>query len=80
MCLFKQIFRLVLPIPLLFAFLWSSTSFAESLGDSVPKGNEVKDPYLEKLFAPEFPFETIKNNRSKRRREICGYKGERKCD
>jgi hypothetical protein len=60
MCLFKQIFRLVLTIPLFFAFLWGSTSFAESLGDSVPKGDEVKDPHLEKLFAPEFPFETIR--------------------
>ena len=59
-CLLKQIFRLVLIFLMLFAFHWGSTTFAESLGDSVPKGDEVKDLYLEKLFAPEFSFETIK--------------------
>ena len=69
MCLLKQIFQLVLTFPLFFAYLWGSASFAESLGDSVPKGDEVKDPYLEKLFAPEFPFETIK---------IIAAKGEEK--
>lgn len=26
----------------------------------VPTGKEIKDPYLEKLFAPEFPFESIR--------------------
>jgi hypothetical protein len=67
--LLKRIFRLVLTIPLLFAFLWGSASFAESPDDSVPKGDEVKDPYLEKLFAPEFSFETIR---------IIAAKGEEK--
>ncbi len=58
MCWLKQIFRRALTILLLLAFLWGGTSFAESLGDSVPKGDEVKDPNLEKLFAPEFQFVT----------------------
>lgn len=26
----------------------------------VPKGTEIKDPYLEQLFAPEFPYEWVK--------------------
>jgi hypothetical protein len=30
------------------------------LGDPVPKGKEIKDPYLEQLFAPDFPYESIK--------------------
>jgi len=60
MWLLKEIFRLFLTFPLIFAFLWGSNSFPESLGDSVPKGDEVKDPYLVKLFAPEFPFESIR--------------------
>lgn len=28
-------------------------------GTSIPKGKEIKDPYLEKLFVPEFPYESI---------------------
>jgi len=28
--------------------------------DLVPKGTQLKDPYLKKLFEPEFPFESIK--------------------
>ena len=56
----KQIIQSALTVPLVLAFLWGTTSFAESFGDSVPKGDEVRDPYLEKLFSPEFPFETIK--------------------
>ena len=30
------------------------------LGDSVPKGKESRDSYLEKLFAPEFSYESIR--------------------
>ena len=30
------------------------------LGDSIPKGKEIKDPYLEKLYAPEFPYESVR--------------------
>jgi hypothetical protein len=30
------------------------------LWGDVPTGKEIKDPYLEKLFAPEFPFESIR--------------------
>jgi hypothetical protein len=59
-CLLKQVFRVILTFCLLFAFLWSNSSFAELYGDSVPKGKEAKNPFLEKLFAPEFPFESIK--------------------
>lgn len=29
-------------------------------GNSVPKGKEIRDSYLEELFAPEFPYESIK--------------------
>jgi len=47
-------------LPVFFAFIWGNTSFAESFGDSIPKGDETRDPYLEKLFAQEFQFETIR--------------------
>lgn len=59
-CSPKQISRLALIIIPLFGCLWVSISSAESLSDPVPKGDEVKDHYLEKLFVPEFQFETIR--------------------
>lgn len=59
-CLLKQIFLVDLALLLFFGFLWSSSSCAELHRDSIPKGKEIKDAYLEKLFAPEFPFESIK--------------------
>lgn len=35
-------------------------AYAGLFGGSIPKGIEVKDSYLEQLFAPEFPYESIK--------------------
>ncbi len=58
MCLLKPVLLTFLSV--FFASIWGNTSFAESFGDSVPKGDEIRDPYLEKLFAPEFQFETIR--------------------
>jgi hypothetical protein len=36
-----------------------SIAHAGLFGSSVPKGKEIKNPYLEKLFAPEFPYESL---------------------
>jgi len=41
-------------------FLPHGKSHAALFGGYVPEGKEIKDPYLEKLFAPEFPYESIK--------------------
>jgi hypothetical protein len=41
-------------------FLFHEKSYAGIFGDNVPEGKEIKDPYLEKLFAPEFPYDSIK--------------------
>lgn len=35
-------------------------SHAGLFKNTVPTGKEIKDPYLEQLFAPEFPYENIK--------------------
>jgi hypothetical protein len=41
-------------------FLFQEKSYAGLFGDNVPEGKEIKDSYLEQLFAPEFPYESIK--------------------
>lgn len=33
---------------------------ASFISDDIPTGKEIKDPYLEQLFAPEFLFESVK--------------------
>jgi len=38
----------------------SCKSQAGLFNEPIPKGKEIKDPYLEQLFAPEFPYESIK--------------------
>jgi hypothetical protein len=43
-----------------FQILGFGIANAGLLGSSVPKGKEIRDPYLEKLFAPELPYESIK--------------------
>jgi hypothetical protein len=35
-------------------------SMAGLFGPSLPKGREVEDPYLARLFEPDFPYESIK--------------------
>ena len=49
----------VLAGPVLCLFL-AQPSGAGLFGPSLPKGNEVEDPYLVQLFVPEFPYESIK--------------------
>jgi len=46
----------IVPIQL----LGLTPAYAGLFGSSVPKGKEIKDSYLEQLFAPEFPYESIK--------------------
>lgn len=45
---------------LMFVFVLTSGSHAGLLKSTIPTGKEIKDPYLEQLFAPEFPYESIK--------------------
>lgn len=39
---------------------YSFNSHAGLFKNLVPTGKEIKDPYLEQLFAPEFPYESVK--------------------
>jgi hypothetical protein len=53
--------KVIATVNCLFILILScSVAQAGLFGDSVPKGKEIKDPYLEQLFAPEFPYESIK--------------------
>lgn len=45
---------------LILFFISASTSHAALFKNTVPTGKEIKDAYLEQLFAPEFPYELIK--------------------
>lgn len=45
---------------LISVFALTSGSHAGLLKNTVPTGKEIKDPYLEQLFAPEFPYESVK--------------------
>lgn len=45
---------------LLIVILSSCDSHAGLFKNNIPTGKEIKDPYLEQLFAPEFPFESVK--------------------
>lgn len=44
----------------LFAVLPPADCHAGFFSDPIPEGTEIKEPYLEGLFAPEFPYEWIK--------------------
>lgn len=55
----KNIFSVILTLSILL-FLLLGKSRAGLFEGYVPEGKEIKDPYLEKLFAPEFPYESIK--------------------
>ncbi len=57
----KLIFSIFLILNLTFLlFLFQEKSHAGLFGDDVPEGKEIKDPYIEKLFAPQYPYEWIK--------------------
>jgi hypothetical protein len=57
----KKIFSIFLSLSLSFLiFLFHEKSYAGLFGGYVPEGKEIKDPYLEKLFAPEFSNESIR--------------------
>ncbi|MEW6110435.1 MAG: hypothetical protein AB1632_14920 [Nitrospirota bacterium] len=56
----KKIKLMILSLALMFVFSISCDSQGGLFKDSVPTGKEIKESYLEKLFAPEFPFESIK--------------------
>lgn len=45
---------------LIIVFVLTSGSYAGLFKNTVPTGKEIKDPYLEQLFAPEFPYESVK--------------------
>ncbi len=57
----KKIFSIILSLSVsILLFLSQEKSYAGLFGDKVPEGEEIKDPYIEQLFAPEFPYESIK--------------------
>jgi len=57
----KRMFSIFLSFGLfILLFLFHEKSFAGLFGGYVPEGKEIKEPYLEKLFAPEYPYEWVK--------------------
>jgi len=57
----KKILSIFLSLSLFFLLLLlHEKSYAGLFGDNVPEGKQIKDPYLEKLFAPEYPYEWVK--------------------
>ncbi len=57
----KRMFSVYLGLSLSISLLlFQGRSHAGLFGGYVPEGKETKDPYLEKLFAPDFPYESIK--------------------
>jgi len=47
-------------VGLVFFLVLSRSSMAGLLGPSLPKGREVEDPYLARLFEPDFPYEWMR--------------------
>ena len=56
----RKIFSIILSFLVVLLLLFHENAYAGLFGSSVPKGQEIKDPYLEKLFVPEFPYESLK--------------------
>ena len=57
----KKMFSIFLSFSLsILLFLFHQKSFAGLFGGYVPEGKEIKDAYLEQLFAPEYPYEWVK--------------------
>jgi hypothetical protein len=57
----RMIFQAFLSFSLfILLFLFHEVSQARLFGGDVPEGKEIKEPYLEKLFAPEYPYEWVK--------------------
>jgi hypothetical protein len=75
----RKIFSIFLSLSLSFLlFLFHEKSFAGLFGDNVPEGKEIKDPYLEQLFAPEFPYESVKVIETKEGKRYVLAKGKEK--
>jgi hypothetical protein len=75
----KKTFSVFLSLSLFFLlFLFNAKSFAGLFGGYVPEGKEIKDPYLEELFAPEFPYESIKIIATKEGKRYVVVKGKEK--
>lgn len=56
-------------------FVLISGSYAGLFKSTVPKGKEIKDPYLEQLFAPDFPYESVKVIETKEEKRYVIIKG-----
>jgi hypothetical protein len=57
----RKIFSIYLSLSLsILFFLLHGRGYAGLFGDSIPEGKEIKDPYIEQLFAPEYPYEWVK--------------------
>lgn len=75
----KKIFSIFLSLSLSFLFfLFHEKSYAGLFGDNVPEGKEIKDPYLEQLFAPEFQYESIKVIETKEGKRYVVVKAKKK--
>ena len=75
----KKIFSIFLSLSLSFLlFLFHVNSYAGLFGGYVPEGKEIKDSYLEKLFAPEYPYEWVKVTDTKEGKRYVVIKAKQK--
>ena len=56
----KRVFLAMSGLSMILVFFFSDHSLAGIFESSVPEGKEIKAPYLEQLFAPEYPYEWVK--------------------
>lgn len=52
--------KIIITLAVVLVCLVLTDSHASLFKSSIPTGKEIKDPYLEQLFAPEFPYESVK--------------------
>jgi hypothetical protein len=74
----KKMLCMILSLSLCISFLLSQNSRAGLFGDYVPEGKEIKDPYLEQLFAPEYPYEWLRVIDTTEGKRYVVMKGKRK--
>lgn len=63
---------------IILTFLLNGKSRAGLLGGYVPEGKEIKDSYLEQLFAPEYPYEWIRVIDTKEGKRYVVIKGKQR--
>ena len=61
-----------------FIFLLYHQSIASLFKNTVPTGKEINDPYLQNLFAPDFPYESVKVIEKQNGERVVAVKAKKK--